>query len=61
MSEETMFNLPFNDRQHFMQCRACEDWYDLRNIDDVILHIGHRGGQSDGFPSVTVAEQFATP
>jgi hypothetical protein len=27
-----------SDRQHFMQCRTCGEWFDMRNLDEVFKH-----------------------
>lgn len=34
---------PSDEREHFMQCPACGQWFDCRNLGDVLHHaeLGH--------------------
>ena len=41
MTEEELFRLPSDERQHFAQCRKCLEWYDQRDLEGVATHLKH--------------------
>lgn len=33
--------IPADEALHFMQCRECHKWFDMRSLDDVFFHEDH--------------------
>lgn len=42
MKEEDYIKVPEKDREFFLQCLQCGEWFDKRNLDEAIFHgLGH--------------------
>ena len=35
---KTIDNLPMAERVHFIQCSLCDEWYDMRDREQVMIH-----------------------
>jgi hypothetical protein len=33
---------PPEEKEHFLQCRECEEWFDRRSLDEVLFHTDHK-------------------